>query len=179
MESVTQTVTQTVPKQDDDDDVFTNNVPNHTKATQEFKKKVPPPEVMEMDEMPPAAPKLFSVPSPDAGMRDMYADDESVSVEPEGVVSQFQKLFFDFFRKYGKLIGRIVLLAILIGYSVYLGFAIAHNVNKAVPLIVLTGIGVFMFVYTVVKNNFGETISKYVFDPLGNFLDKYWPCMRW
>lgn len=66
----------------------------------------------------------------------------------------------DIWRKNTKTIIRIILFFVLLGYSVYLGFAIKHSLKGAKPLIIITGIVMFFIIYNSIRDNFGDRIYE-------------------
>ena len=64
-------------------------------------------------------------------------------------VHNTQNYIYDFWAKHKRLIKRIVLLILLTGYFVYLGFAIHRNVKDATGLIVATVVLCLYFIYKI------------------------------
>ena len=64
-------------------------------------------------------------------------------------VHNTQNYIYDFWARHKKLIKRIILVILLVGYFVYLGFAIHRNVKDATGLIATTVLLCLYFIYTI------------------------------
>ena len=80
---------------------------------------------------------------------------------------------------YSSQITKIVIALCLILYTVYFVAAIRYSMELAEILIYCTVIVVVCIVYMFIRDTFGDTISKKVFDPIGTFLSKHWHILQW
>ncbi|ELU12189.1 hypothetical protein CAPTEDRAFT_123339 [Capitella teleta] len=78
-----------------------------------------------------------------------------------------------------KAIGRMVLMLMFVGYTIYFVFAVRYNAESARALIVLTALFVFCVVYCFIRDHFGNTIYKYCIGPVERALRKNWSWLRW
>lgn len=109
-------------------------------------------------------------------MLDLSMEDEERTDHP---IEKFQRCVSFQWKKFHGVIWRLIMIVVLIGYSVYFGFAIAYSVDMATTLIVLTSLGLAMAVYVFIRDNFGEKIYRHCLHPIGAFLDKYWHIITW
>ena len=74
---------------------------------------------------------------------------------------------------------RSIILILLIGYTVYLGFAIAHSLSGAVALIIITCIVVLGLGYTCLKRFLGKWLWNTCLQPCNKQIDRQWHWLKW
>lgn len=94
---------------------------------------------------------------------DSFAENENQS---HSKLVKFRMGLNKFYANNARGVIRGVLLVLLIGYSIYFGFAIRHSVNGAKPLIIITSIVVFFIFYYTIKAKFGKQIYRGVLRPI-------------
>lgn len=102
---------------------------------------------------------------------------------PEGLrphpIEKFQRCLSISCKKFNRLIWRLVAVALLVGYSVYFGFAIAYSVEMASALIVVTCLAVALAVYVFIRDHFGDQIYEKCLEPIEALIDRNWDCIKW
>lgn len=102
---------------------------------------------------------------------------------PEGrrphLIEQFQRCLSVSCKRFSRLIWRFVAFAVLVGYSVYFGFAIEYSVEMATALIVVTCLGVALAVYVYIRDHFGDKIYEKCLKPIETLIDRNWNCIKW
>ena len=71
------------------------------------------------------------------------------------------------------------LLALLVGYTVFLVFACTMDFERAKPVFIITMIILGLFIVSYIWPYISPTLWKYFFNPLGNFYNKYERYMKW
>ena len=94
-------------------------------------------------------------------------------------IEKCQTIFMKYFRRYTPYISKVTIAALLIGYIIYLGFAINHNFDKSVSLIVLTSLTVSALLYIALRDNYGDSIDQEIIQPSIRVIKNYWPCLQW
>ena len=77
------------------------------------------------------------------------------------------------------LMGTLIILIFVIGYSVYLGFVFTRTTSGWTALIVLTCIVVFLCIYEKLKEKIGSKVQHTVILPLSTAIDKIWRSIQW
>ena len=81
--------------------------------------------------------------------------------------------------QYSSMITKIVIAVCLIGYTIYLGFAINYSLEDSRILIYLTALVVFCIIYVFIRDTFGDTINKYFLDPVSDWVTERWHILQW
>lgn len=82
-------------------------------------------------------------------------------------------------RRQSTLIVRIILAILFTAFTVYMAFAMRHNLEYAKALVVITGMVVFFIVYGFIRDHFGHIIYDGCFRHVEMGLRNHWHCMRW
>ena len=140
---------------------------------------------------------VYAVPEPDVTYMDnLSGSDFSQSLSPfdlpdyddlhdleegnkKGCVSRAQINCINFFKSNSSSVFRYMSLIFIILYSIYFGFAVAHSVDGATALIVLTCIVLVISAYEIVKKYWGKSINRRCIKPLGMLFDRAWPYLQW
>lgn len=113
----------------------------------------------------------------------MYDENPSVvmpeSLEKTHAVLKMQRFCVDTVHTHSTAIRRGVVLFCLFGYIIYLGFAIRHSVEKATPLLIITGSVVVILLYVVMRDSYGEVIYKAACEPIGGWMNSRWARISW
>ena len=108
-----------------------------------------------------------------------FQSGETWSSESTNIATLFQETLSSFLTKHKRTLTRAAGITLLIGYSVYFGFSIHHSVDTALALIIITGIAAFLFVYTLVRDNFGASIYTKCLYPIDVALSNNWFWLQW
>ena len=107
-------------------------------------------------------------------------DSDGSDVDEDNCVHKLQVNTSSFFRTYAAYISKLVLVACLIAYTIYFGFAVNYNVEAAKALIVITGIVLFCLVYRFIRDHYGDTIYNQFLGPyIVKPMEKHWPSLQW
>ncbi|XP_071506310.1 solute carrier family 28 member 3-like [Diadema antillarum] len=68
---------------------------------------------------------------------------------------------------------------LLIAYLIYLVFASIHDIKEAMTLLIITGVAVVLYTYTVIRDTSSDSFTENVVVPAEGCLDKAWPRLRW
>ena len=77
------------------------------------------------------------------------------------------------------LIRNVVLFAMLVGYTIYLGFAISYDAKLAQSLVIMTACVVFLILYSVISDLFGEAIYENCLAPCWKPIGDRWHIIQW
>lgn len=108
--------------------------------------------------------------------------DESVQTRAprQGAIHKFQDTMDNFFHKYGGLLGKLVVVLLLVGYTVYFVFALVYRMDDSTTvLIVLTSLTVFFIIYGYLRDRFGERVYDTAVSPIETFLTSKWYIIKW
>ena len=81
--------------------------------------------------------------------------------------------------KHRRLTSRLLTAVFLLGFIVFLGFSIAHDVDGAIAPIVFASIIVVFSLYVYIRDNHNHFFSKNIFHPVHNGFIKVWPSLKW
>ncbi|XP_038047159.1 solute carrier family 28 member 3-like isoform X2 [Patiria miniata] len=70
----------------------------------------------------------------------------------------------------------LVLLLVYLGYLVW---ACYYDFEEAMVLVIITGIGLCLYMYSIIRDYYGKEIYSLTCKPAGNFVDKHWRYIRW
>ena len=101
------------------------------------------------------------------------------SYTSENCVHHFQTRVIDFVKEYSSYISKLFIFFSLVGYTIYLGFAINYSVEMARALIVITAIVLFCLIYVFIRDTFGDTIYNKCYVPVFSPLEKNWNTIQW
>ena len=107
-----------------------------------------------------------------------YGNDTVVSMETSKML-KFQEMTSNAVRSNKRLILRLILLGMFIGYTVYFAFAIKYSVKNATALIVITSLVVFWIGYRLFKHFLGHRIYRCCLGPAIRMFKRTWPCTKW
>lgn len=85
---------------------------------------------------------------------------------------RFRNNLNKFYKENTNSVIKAILFFLLVGYSIYFGFAIKHSVSGAKPLIIITSIVVFFIIYYLFKAKFGKSVYKNVLRPIELFVKR-------
>uniref|UniRef100_A0A914C4R2 Sodium/nucleoside cotransporter n=1 Tax=Acrobeloides nanus TaxID=290746 RepID=A0A914C4R2_9BILA len=105
-----------------------------------------------------------------------YIDEEITG--PMRYIAVAQEGMNEWIKANQTLINYAILIAIVIGYHVFLGFAIHHNFPKAETMTIFTGLAWVMFAYYyVITPLLGDWIYNTLFQPTFKVLQRFWNFM--
>lgn len=113
------------------------------------------------------------------GSDDSKIDMDSVDSSNENFVYRMQRRANRMVSENKTYIIRSILFLMFVGYSVYFGFALAYNLEWSIALIVFTSLAVFFIVYGFIRDRYGSVIYAKVLQPIGQFLNRFWPIIKW
>ena len=82
-------------------------------------------------------------------------------------------------RQHNALIRHGVVIFCLLGYFVYLGFAIHYSIVLAEPLIIITAAVLLILLYIFIRDNYGEVIYHRACMPASRWIDRQWYWIKW
>lgn len=107
---------------------------------------------------------------------------DNATEENEGIIERFQSKLSNSYSENKKTLKISILVLLLILYFVFFGFAIAHNFQKALPLVIITIIIVVGVIYfKLIKKYFAKPYEIYVNKPFWEKADYIWQIryVRW
>lgn len=69
--------------------------------------------------------------------------------------------------------------ALVVLYAIYVIWAIVHDAEQALALIVMTSLVVTYALYAVIKHMYGETIYKHTVNPISYWCALHWHKIKW
>lgn len=103
----------------------------------------------------------------------------TVSRNPDHPIVKLQDNTQYFCANYGKIVWRVIAVLCLIGYTIYLGFAINHSVSMATAFIVVTCLVIFFLIWGFIRDNYGDEINRVVLEPLSDAWDRNFHIIKW
>ena len=94
-------------------------------------------------------------------------------------VIRMQNSILNILQKHKRLIKISSICGTITLYFIYFGFAIAHDFEKAIPLVAITSLVLFCIIYVFIRDTYGENINKLIFIPVGLVLEKNWNIIKW
>ena len=94
-------------------------------------------------------------------------------------VVRFQQTAFSCYTQYFSYIVRFLVFLAFIGFTIYFICSLVYSVDNAEVLIILTCISVVLFVYTRIRNRFGDRIYRNIYMPVRAVHRKTWHCTKW
>ena len=115
----------------------------------------------------------------DHGYKQEVQEIKKISEQNEGLVSQMQGYIARQIQRHRDTLKIFGVALVLIGYLVFLGFAINYNLEGSLALIVFTSLAVISLLYKLIRDNYGFVISKILFHPISRIWDKHWNKTKW
>ena len=109
---------------------------------------------------------------------EMFEEDELVH-NSTNLVYRIQTKLVYYCKTYTSVILKIIAFLCFAGYTVYFGFAISKDVDRAKALIIITMVVLFLMVYVFIRDHFGDTIYSNCWVPLTAPVSKYWDVIQW
>ena len=116
---------------------------------------------------------------------DVVCEDESVSFSDASLagdnnfVHSVQVSVSSFVAKHQDSINRVTSWLFLIGYFIFLGFAIAYDASAARTLVIITIIVVALVLYVKIRDNFGDVIYSRCLQPCWKPVADRWHVLKW
>lgn len=67
----------------------------------------------------------------------------------------------------------------IVAFVVFLGFGIRHSFTGSLVLVVVTALAISGIVYLLIRDNYGDWISRKLLHPLSRVWDKHWDTTKW
>ena len=113
-----------------------------------------------------------------ANTDEMFDEDEMVH-NSTNLVYRIQTKTIYSCKNYSSVIWKVLTFLCLAGYTVYFGFAISNDVDKAKALIIITMVVLLLLVYVFVRDHFGDAIYDKCWGPLTEPVSKHWHIIQW
>ncbi|XP_022111135.1 solute carrier family 28 member 3-like isoform X2 [Acanthaster planci] len=85
----------------------------------------------------------------------------------------------DMYTEHHNIIWNFIFLVLLLAYLGYLIYACLYDFQEAMILVIITGIALGLYMYSVIRDFYGKQIYDVTCKPGGRFVDKYWRYIRW
>ena len=105
------------------------------------------------------------------------ADDRGACMK---AVGRAQESLSRFFAKYGYVIRHVIYGILIAGYAAYFAYALRYEFGSesSVRLLWMTMVAVFFCFVTLIRDNFGYQIYDNVFEPLVNFVNRFYTIFK-
>ena len=114
-----------------------------------------------------------------ASMTSSAMDSDESGYESSNCVHRFQASVSTCTSQNSTTIKNLILFAMFIGYSIYLGFAIAYDAQLAQSLIIITACVVFLIIYSFISDKFGDAIYNNCMKPCWKPIGDRWHVIQW
>ena len=110
---------------------------------------------------------------------EMTEEEETLDRDPNHPIVRMQDSTKNFFVKYGTYIGKITLLLMFVGYTIYFIYAVSYSYKDARGLIVVTSCVVLVLIYNWFRDRFGEQIWDNCMQPMDTWWDANFHIIKW
>ncbi|XP_072025646.1 solute carrier family 28 member 3-like [Amphiura filiformis] len=128
---------------------------------------------------------------------DVQFDDQTVQVDQTSLVgsdqydqSGLQDQFWKktdqalhaakaFYTKHNTILWNVIYLVLLLGYIAYICYACIYDFEEAIILLIITGIVLALYVYVILRDNFGDGVYEGLCLPMTDKIENKWQYIKW